>query len=174
MNSSIWTRDGIIKGTTSLDHSGPGSNGNERVLLFPQNPWLETHHQMLFNFIPTAAPYLLNNSRTLFWMYINFLVPQSMDLSSFMIHCPSKDMWDTAGEARTNLCDILLWTPPHGCSSVGPLERTYLQQLYTDTECSLEDPWDRWMIKTDRERERESQGNLCLQHNLMRMLSLYW
>ena len=42
-------------------------------------------------------------------------------------------MWDTAGEARMNSCDVLLWTPAHR-----PM-RTFIQQFCMDTECSLED-----------------------------------
>ena len=52
--------------------------------------------------------------------------------------------------------------PSYGYASVGQPTRTYLQQLCADTRCSLEDlpgvmdDKDWW-----RERERESQGNLC-------------
>ena len=35
--------------------------------------------------------------------------------------------------------DIFLWTPAHGRASIGRLTRTYIQQLCTDTGCSLED-----------------------------------
>ena len=52
---------------------------------------------------------------------------------------PSKldeqDMWDTSGGAS----NVVLWTPLHGCASVGRPARTYLQQLCMDTGCSLED-----------------------------------
>ena len=34
---------------------------------------------------------------------------------------------------------LLLWTPTHGCTSVGPPGRTYTHQLCADTECSLEE-----------------------------------
>ena len=37
LNSSTWTRDGILIGTTTLSLSGPGSNGNEGVLHIPQS-----------------------------------------------------------------------------------------------------------------------------------------
>ena len=37
------------------------------------------------------------------------------------------------------ISDVLLWTPSHGRASVGRPTRTYLQQLCTDTWCSLED-----------------------------------
>ena len=35
LNSSIWPIVGTLTGTTTLDQSGPGSNGNERVLHIP-------------------------------------------------------------------------------------------------------------------------------------------
>ena len=37
LNSSIWPMDGTQIGTTALGQSGPGSNGNERVLPIPHN-----------------------------------------------------------------------------------------------------------------------------------------
>ena len=37
------------------------------------------------------------------------------------------------------ISNVLLWIPSHRCASVGRPARTYLQQLSTDTECSLED-----------------------------------
>ena len=37
------------------------------------------------------------------------------------------------------ISDVLLWTPLHGHASVDQLTRTYIQQLCTDTGCSLED-----------------------------------
>ena len=36
-NSSIWPIDRTLSGATSPDQSGPGSNGNERVLHIPQS-----------------------------------------------------------------------------------------------------------------------------------------
>ena len=38
-----------------------------------------------------------------------------------------------------HISNILHWTPSHGCASVRWPARTYLQQLCTDTGCSLED-----------------------------------
>ena len=38
-----------LTGTTTLDKSGPGSNGNEETLC--GSPELEPHHQMQFNVI---------------------------------------------------------------------------------------------------------------------------
>ena len=35
------------------------------------------------------------------------------------------------------MSDVLLWTPSHVHASVGRPSRTYLQQLCTDTGCSL-------------------------------------
>ena len=46
-------------------------------------------------------------------------------------HC-----WGSKGELVSG---VLLWTPSHGGAGVGRLARTYLQQLSTDTGCSLED-----------------------------------
>ena len=54
------------------------------------------------------------------------------------------------------ISDILPWTPSHGRAKAGRPTRTYIQQFYADTGCSLEDllgamdDWDRW-----RERLRE-------------------
>ena len=36
LNKSKWPMDGILTGTTTLDYSGPGSNGNEEVFHTPQ------------------------------------------------------------------------------------------------------------------------------------------
>ena len=56
-------------------------------------------------------------------------------------------------------------SPSYGRASFGRIIRTYIQQLCTDTGCSLEeamDHWDEsWERERERERERESQGNLC-------------
>ena len=37
LNSSIWPIDGILKGSTTLSQSRPGSNGNEGILHIPQS-----------------------------------------------------------------------------------------------------------------------------------------
>ena len=37
------------------------------------------------------------------------------------------------------ISDILLWTPSHGQAKAGRPARSYIQQLYADTGCSLED-----------------------------------
>ena len=49
---------------------------------------------------------------------------------------------------------VFLWTHSHGCASVGWPERTYLQQLYMDTGCGLEE-LPRAMDDRDRLGERE-------------------
>ena len=36
LNRSLWPIDENLTGTTSLNQSGPGNNGNEGVLLTPQ------------------------------------------------------------------------------------------------------------------------------------------
>ena len=37
------------------------------------------------------------------------------------------------------ISDILLWTPSHGRAKAGQPAQTYIQQLYADTGCSIED-----------------------------------
>ena len=37
------------------------------------------------------------------------------------------------------ISDIILWTPPHGRAKAGRPARTYVQQLCSETGCSLED-----------------------------------
>ena len=60
------------------------------------------------------------------------------------------------------ISDVVPWTPSHRRTSVRRLVRTYLQQPYTDTGCSLEDlleamdDRDGWW---EREREREMLYN---------------
>ena len=49
------------------------------------------------------------------------------------------DTQDTAGEARTNISEVLLWTPAYGQAKAGRPARTYIQQLCEDTGCSPED-----------------------------------
>ena len=52
LNSSLWPKDGTLRGTTTRGQSEPGSNGNEEVLHIPQTPELESLHQMQFSVIP--------------------------------------------------------------------------------------------------------------------------
>ena len=44
--------------------------------------------------------------------------------------------WSSKDELISN---VLLWTPSHGWASIVQPVKTYLQYLYADTECSLED-----------------------------------
>ena len=50
------------------------------------------------------------------------------------------------------ICDGLLWTPSHRRAKTGGPARTYIQQLYVETECSPEDPLE---AMNDREGWRE-------------------
>ena len=49
MNSSIWHKDGTLTGTTTLGHSGPESNSNERVFYTSQSPRLEPGHLTIWH-----------------------------------------------------------------------------------------------------------------------------
>ena len=51
------------------------------------------------------------------------------------------------------ISDVLLWTPTHGCASVGRPARTYIQQLCEDTGCNPEDLPE---AMNDREKWRET------------------
>ena len=63
------------------------------------------------------------------------------------------DIRDTAGVSKNEIIsDILLWTSSHGRAMGGRQARTYIQQLCTDTVCSLEDCRERWTIETGGER----------------------
>ena len=44
--------------------------------------------------------------------------------------------WRSRDELKSN---ILLWTPSHGRAKAGRPARTYIQPLFADTGCSLED-----------------------------------
>ena len=66
------------------------------------------------------------------------------------------------------ISNILLWSPKHGCDSVGWPARIYLYQLCEDTGCSLED-LPRLMDDRDGWWVRKS-GN-C-QHDLMKMMMM--
>ena len=59
-------------------------------------------------------------------------------------------MRDTAGEVRTS--DVLLWTPSHRRAKAGRPAQTYIQQLYADTGCCLDDLPE---AMDDREEWRE-------------------
>ena len=88
----------------------------------------------------------------LYWISSWGNIPQSSSCmgTNHPSRKPSKldqqDMQHTAGEVS----DVLMWTPSYGWESVGRPARTYLQQLYTDTGCSL-----------------EGLGNPCQRHAMM-------
>ena len=73
-------------------------------------------------------------------------------LSRKLFKLDEPDMQDTAREAGTNSCDVLLWTPTHGCVKAGRPARTYIQQLCEDTGCCPEDLPE---AMNDREKWRE-------------------
>ena len=67
-----------------------------------------------------------------------------------------------------HISDIFQRTPTYACASIGRLARTYIYQLWVDTECSLDDlvgVMDNRNGKRERERERESKWNLCCQRD---------
>ena len=43
------------------------------------------------------------------------------------------------GKSRENSCDILLWNPTHGCTSVDWPVKSYVYQFYANTGCILKD-----------------------------------
>ena len=51
-NSSIWPIEGTLTGTTTLDQSEPGNNGNEEVLHIPQNFRTEASPIRWFSLMP--------------------------------------------------------------------------------------------------------------------------
>ena len=53
---------------------------------------------------------------------------------------------------------MLLWTPSHGRARVGRPARTYLQQLCTDTVCSLKDLLG---AMDDRDEWQERVREIC-------------
>ena len=61
-----------------------------------------------------------------------------------------------------------MWTPSHGRAKAGRPARAYLQQLCTDTECSLDDQPG----AMERRVARENQGNLCSQRDMMMMMMM--
>ena len=54
-------------------------------------------------------------------------------------------------------CYVFLWTPTHGCASVGQPARFYINQLCANTGCSLEDLRG---AMYDRDRWRESRKSM--------------
>ena len=65
-------------------------------------------------------------------------------------HC-----WRSKDELVSN---ILLWIPLHGRAKAGRPARTYIQQLYADTGCSLEDLPG---AMDDRDRWQERFREIC-------------
>ena len=53
------------------------------------------------------------------------------------------------------ISDFPLWTPWHGCASVGQSVGIYLQQLLLTQDVVQRTWWKWWMIETNGERERE-------------------
>ena len=51
------------------------------------------------------------------------------------------------------ISDVLQWTPLHGRAKVGRPARTYIEQLCTDTGCSLKTCWKQWSIEKVGEKE---------------------
>ena len=43
----------MLKSTTTLSQSGPGSNDNEIMTTLPRTPEMEPHHQIQFKFTPS-------------------------------------------------------------------------------------------------------------------------
>ena len=56
------------------------------------------------------------------------------------------------------ISDILLWKPSHGHASVGRPAKTYIDQLYADTGCRVEDLSG---AMNDREGWREIVMDIC-------------
>ena len=56
------------------------------------------------------------------------------------------------------ISDLLLWTPEYGQAKAGRPARTYIQQLFEDTGCSLEDLPE---AMNDREKLRERVRDIC-------------
>ena len=66
-----------------------------------------------------------------------------------------------AGEKRTIISNILLWTPKYGHASVGQPVKIYIHQLYADTEWHLEDLPS---TMTNKDGRWESRVNPCSRH----------
>ena len=89
-------------------------------------------------------------------MCIRYLISKTIQIrrTRHVTHC-----WRSRDKLSSN---ILLWTSSHGHAGVGRPTRTYLQQLRTDTGCSLEDlseaieDRDKWRER-EREKERERE-----------------
>ena len=66
------------------------------------------------------------------------------------------------------ISDILLWTPSHGRAQAGWLARTYIQQLFADTVCSLEELPE---VMDSREGGGEGLGDPCWWCDIMMMMN---
>ena len=137
LNKFIWPTDKTLTGTTTSSQSGPGSNGNEEVLHNPQICILEPHYLMHFSVIFKICP----SGR---WGGGG----ERLSLYSQCILNYANKVWET-GHRKSNIYNC--WYN----SSV------WTQDIVKKT-CQKQ-----WMIGTERERERESQGNLCFQRGLM-------
>ena len=106
------------------------------------------------------------------WMFLvytinrNIFSPSSfiffqvtLNISKYQFYWNS--LWGLQIEKKWILSDILPWTPSHGQASVGWPAKTYLQQLWVDKGCNLEDLPDA-MDDRDGKRERV-RGNPCEQ-----------
>ena len=67
--------------------------------------------------------------------------------------------------SRDEAISKVLWTPTHVHTSVGRLAKTYILQVCADNICSLGD-WQRAMTETDRQTDRQTQGNLWLDNDV--------
>ena len=74
------------------------------------------------------------------------------------------------------ISDVLLWTPTYGRAKAGRPARTYIKQLYEDTECSPEDLPE---AMNDREKWRErvrdirACGTTMMMPMMMMIIFLY-
>ena len=68
------------------------------------------------------------------------------------------------------ISDVFLWTPSHGRAKTGWPCRIYIQRLFADTGCSLENLTgsNGWQ----RSEARESQGDQCWWHDKMMMMMM--
>ena len=65
------------------------------------------------------------------------------------------------------ISDVLLWTPTYDLAKAGRPARTYIQQLYEDTECSPEDLPE---AMNDREKWRERVRDIRAMMMMMMIL----
>ena len=79
-------------------------------------------------------------------------------ISLFVVH----DEWRSKDEL---VSDVLVW-----CTCVGWHSNTYIQQLFADTVCSLEDPSKTTDHRDGTDGEREYQENLCNLYDSMVMI----